>query len=76
MPAEDLTADSIAEAATQPASASVDGQSAAAVSISDQIAALKFKESVAAAAGTNDNGGPKSGWGMLRPARAKNQGAV
>lgn len=72
----DLTADDIAAAAQQPASASVDGRSAAAVPIPDQIAAAKFQAVADALDGTNDNGGPKSGWGKLRPARARPGGAV
>ncbi len=72
----DLTPESIAEAATQPASASVDGRSAAAVSIPDQIAAAKFAGSATALDGINDNGGSKSGWGRCRTARARNNGAV
>lgn len=66
-----VSADSIAEAANSPASASVDGQSASAVSISEQIKALQLGATTDALAGTNDNGGPKSGWGRLRLARAK-----
>ena len=75
MPVE-VTAESIAEAATQPASASADGQSAAAVSISDQIAAHKYAAAQASLDGTNDNGGPKTGWSKLRTARAKPPSAV
>jgi hypothetical protein len=76
MPAEELTPEAIAEAATQPASASVDGQSAAAVSIGDQIRALQFQKTQTGLDGTNTSGGPKSPWKKLRLARAKNQGAV
>ena len=72
----DLTPESIAEAATQPASASVDGQTAAAVSISDQIKALQFAKGATALEGTNENGGPKSGWNKLRTAKAVPPGAV
>lgn len=72
----DLTPESIAEAATQPASASVDGQSAAAVPIPDQIAAAKYKAAADALNALNDNGGPRSGWSRLRTARARSNGAV
>lgn len=72
----DLTPESIAEAATQPASASADGRSAAAVPIPDQIAADKYAKAQTGLEGTNDNGGPRSGWGRLRTARASNNGAV
>lgn len=72
----DLTPESIAEAATNPASASVDGKSAAAVSIPDQITADKYAKAATALDGTNDNGGPKSAWGATRPARVNPPGAV
>lgn len=72
----DLTPESIAEAATKPASASQDGRSAAAVSIPDQITAAKFAAAESALEGTNDNGGPVSGWSKLRTARASSNGAV
>jgi hypothetical protein len=65
--ADELTADSIAEAATQPASASVDGQSAAAVGIQDQIAAHRYAE-------TQKGLAKGSGWGMVRVARVKPAG--
>lgn len=74
--ADPVTTDSIAEAANSPASASVDGMSAQAVSIGDQIKAHQYAAANEALAGTNANGGPKSGWSKLRPARAKNGGAV
>lgn len=64
----DLSPESIADAATQPASASQDGRSAAAVSIPDQIAADKYLKQAAAVEGTNESGGPRSGWGSLRGA--------
>jgi hypothetical protein len=69
-----VDADSIAEAAASPASASVDGQSASAVSISEQIKAQQNKEVADALTGTNQNGGPVSGWSKMRMARARNCG--
>jgi len=72
----DLTPESIAEAATNPASASVDGRSAAAVSIPDQIKADQYAKAAGMADETNANGGPRSGWSKLRTARANNNGAV
>lgn len=72
----ELTPDAIAEAATQPASASVDGQSASAVSIGDQIKAHQYQQAQAALDGTNASGGPQSGWSKLRPARVKPPSAV
>lgn len=72
-----VDADSIAEAANSPASASVDGQSASAVSIPDQIAAAQNKAAADALAGSNSTGGgPVSGWSKLRTARAKHCGPV
>lgn len=72
----DLTPEAIAAAAQEPASATVDGRSAAAVPIPDQIEAARFAAASDALAGTNDNGGPRSGWAFLRPARARPGGAV
>jgi len=70
-----VDADAIAEAANSPASASVDGQSASAHSISEQIKALDKKAAADALDGTNSTGGgPVSGWSKLRTARAKNCG--
>lgn len=73
----DLTPDTIADAATQPASAAQDGRSASAVSIPDQIAANNYAEAADALSGDNDNGGGKSGWGnrVTRKARARFKGA-
>lgn len=70
-----VTADSIAEAAANPQSASVDGQQASAHPIPDQIEAAKFAASNTALDGTNDNGGPRSAWGRLRTARVNPPGA-
>lgn len=69
-----VSADSIAEAANGPASASVDGQTAAAHPIPDQLKALDKKAVEDALAGTNQNGGPVSGWSKMRTARARNCG--
>lgn len=66
----DLTPDTIAEAATQPASAMKDGQSAAAVPIPDQIAADKYRAQAAQAATG------RSAWGKVRMARAVPPGAT
>ena len=72
----DLDADAIAANATTPQSAGVDGQTAAQVPIPDQITAHRYKAANAAAAGTNANGGKRSGWGALRAARAAPGGPV
>jgi hypothetical protein len=70
----ELTPESIAEAATEPASVNVDGQSATAHPIPDQIAADKYQKATDALTGTNANGGAKSGWGATRPAVARFKG--
>lgn len=67
--ADELTPESIAEAATAPASASKDGQSATAVPIDQQIKAAEYKAAADAASEPNEQGGQKSGWRGLRPAR-------
>lgn len=70
----DLTAEDIATAATKPQSASVDGQAASAHSIPDQLKALDRVEGEEAFEGTNQFGGPVSGFSKLRMARARNCG--
>ena len=67
--AEPVTPETIAEAATAPASASADGRSATAVSISEQLKALEALQAATAATGTNPLGGSKSGWNMDRRAK-------
>ena len=74
--ADPVTPESIAEAASQPASATVDGQTAAAHPIPDQIAADQYAKAQAAAAGTNNRGGPPSAWGMTRTAYGVPPGAT
>jgi hypothetical protein len=65
-----VDADSIAESAAAPASASVNGESASAHSISEQIKAAEYKaQQDALDSGTNEQGGKKSGWRGLRAAR-------
>lgn len=66
-----VDADSIKVAAASPASASVDGRAATAVSISEQIKAAQFGATDDALTGTNANGGARSGWNALRPAIAR-----
>lgn len=72
----DLTPEQIAENATKPQTANVGGRSAAQVPIQDQIAADKYAKANQAVSGTNANGGPVSGWGGLRIAKANPPGAV
>lgn len=61
------TIEQIAEDGVQ--AATVDGQSTTAVPIPDLIAADKYLKAQEAAAGANPNGGVKSPWNRLRPAR-------
>lgn len=56
--------------AAEPASASNDGQSATAHSIPDLLKLESVRSGQAALEGTNANGGPRSAWTKLRPARA------
>jgi hypothetical protein len=75
------TADEIAEAAATTAadgvqSAMADGQSATAI---DPLKQLDVADRIAkreALTGNNPQGGPRSGWGLLRPARVVPPGAV
>jgi len=65
----DLT-DTIEQAAQDPAAAASDGQSATARPIADLIAADRYLKGQQATEGANANGGPRSGWGALRAAKA------
>ena len=71
----DLTPD-IESAATDPSSASSDGQSATARPLPDVIAADQYLKGADAVSGTNPRGGPKSGWRTVRQARQVPPGAV
>lgn len=70
-----VDADTIAENANAPLSATVDGQTAQQVPIPDQIAAANYAAGVDAVAGTGDNGGPKSPFNCLRNARFRPGGS-
>ena len=67
----DLSPESIAEAATQPASATQDGRSATAVPIDQQKSADMYRKNAAALDGTTADGGQRSGWRGLRIARVR-----
>lgn len=67
MPLDD---DALETAATEPAAASGDAGSVTAHPLPDVIKALDRKAGVDALDGAGAGGGPKSGWGALRPARA------
>ncbi len=58
-----------------PASASQDGRSGAAHPIPDQLQAVSAAGTASAVNGTNRNGGPRSPWGAMRPARVQTEGA-
>jgi hypothetical protein len=68
MAAENLTPDSIAEAAQNPASGAVDGVQVSAVSIPDQILADQYRRTQAAL--NPSSGGNRSAWGACRAAKA------
>lgn len=77
MPTADDIAETIAQtAADGVASAVADGNSATATPIADLITAEKHIAAKTALAGSNACGGPKSGWRLLRPARAIPPGGV
>ena len=74
------TADELLDAAATLAnegvqSATVDGRSATAMDPLKQIQVADAIQSRDLISGTNANGGAKSGWGFLRPARAVPPGA-
>lgn len=71
----DLTPDDLATIAQAPAEAAADGQSAKAHPLGDVIKVADRQAAASAATGTNAAGGPRSAWGMLRPARAQTEGA-
>lgn len=71
----DTTPDEIAAAAAQAAaegvaSATVEGRSATAIDPLKQLDVADRIQARQALTGTNSNGGPRSGWGATRPARA------
>lgn len=68
--------DQIEQAATEPASATSDGQSASSHPLPDLVEADQYLAGKTAVTGDNASGGPRSGWGMLRPARVIPPGAV
>lgn len=63
--------DRLSEMADEPSAAASDGQSANNQPIPDVIALHQHAAASDALSGTNQNGGPASGWGCLRIARAK-----
>ncbi len=58
------------------AAATGDGQSAVAMDPLKQIQVADKLASRAALAGTNPQGGPRSGWGCLRPGQANLPGQI
>lgn len=68
--------DRIDDAIAEPAAAAVDGMSATAPPIDQQIKGVTFVEGREALSGTNSRGGKKSGWNCLRPAKSVPPGAV
>lgn len=68
--------DQITEDAALPSVHATDGQQTTARSLGELIEADKYLKGQSALEGTNANGGPVSGWGGLRTARAIPPGAV
>ncbi len=66
--ADDLT-DAITDAAQEPAEAAGDGHSVKSRTIDEMIKADQYAKAQSAVSGSNDQGGKKSPWGCLRPAR-------
>jgi len=62
--------DEIEDVAEGPKSASGDAGSFEQHPLPDLIKADQYLKGTTGLGGTNDNGGPKSGWGRLRTARA------
>jgi len=67
--ADALTPVTIAAAAANPQSATVDGTTVSAHSIPEQIAADQYAKSSTSMTGTNPQGGSRSAWGRMRPAK-------
>lgn len=77
MPDASDIAETIAEVAADGVeSASQDGRTATSFPIPDLIAAEKHTAGKEAVSGTNPQGGSRSLWGSLRPARAVPPGGV
>lgn len=74
--ADELTPDSIAAAAANPQSATVDGTTVTAHSIPDKIAAFQNAQVNSSLDGTNPQGGSRSVWGRMRPGKVTPPGAV
>lgn len=73
--ADELYDAAAALAAEGVASATVDGRSATSMDPLKQIEVADAIQSRDLIAGTNANGGPKTGWAFLRPAKAIPPGA-
>jgi hypothetical protein len=73
--ADDLT-QAITDAAQQPLTATVGQRSATAHSIPEMIAADQYAKSQDALTGANEQGGQRSAWGAIRPARVVPPGAT
>lgn len=71
----DLTEQIVSDAA-EPIASSGDGESATGRTLTELIEADKYLKGQQAVSGSNDSGGPRSGWGGLRTARAVPPGAV
>lgn len=74
--ADELTPDNIAAAAANPQSATVDGTTVTSHSIPDKIAADQYARVNSSLNGDNPQGGNRSVWGRMRPAKVTPPGAV
>lgn len=74
--ADELTPDSIAAAAANPQSATVDGTTVTAHSIPDKITADQYARVNSSLNGDNPQGGNRSVWGRMRPGKVTPPGAV
>ena len=69
MPTAAEIAEAIAELATNPATVTAGDRTIVEVKIPDAIQAHEFAANQEAVEGTNPQGGPRSAWASLRPAK-------
>lgn len=74
--ADELTEALLKENAAAPAEVTGDGGTVKEHPLPDQIKVLDRQAGIDAVTGTNNQGGPKSPWGSLRPARVVPPGSV
>lgn len=72
----EITEQQIADLAAAPSNVTTDGLSISERPIDEVIDAKEYLDRKAALTGANANGGSRSGWGSLRPARVVPPGAI